>query len=202
MLEMNETEIREALLISQQQGTLVEVYNFADNDTFNVGFVLATDQTFTLILTLDWDAKLNGITAIRLSSIHAVRSQTDYLTTVSFKSQVAQEHNYFDLWGLQAYLANQDYQNHPILLTLVKDAYDHHLPVVIGTNKYKGRDDFEGVIADFEGIKINLHYYNEHDLSSLWEYEILLAKIDYLRMRGSQAATTAKVFQDVFHQTV
>lgn len=86
MLIMNETEIREALLISQQQGTLVEVYNFVDDDTFNVGFVLATDQTFTLILTLDWDAKLNGITAIRLSSIHAVRSRTDYLTTVSFKS--------------------------------------------------------------------------------------------------------------------
>lgn len=39
MLKMNESEIREALLISQQQGTLVEVYNFADNDTFNVGFV-------------------------------------------------------------------------------------------------------------------------------------------------------------------
>ena len=98
---MSPTEIKEALLLSQQNGTLVEVYNFADDDTFNVGFVLATDQSFTLLLTLDWDAKINGLTAIRLTSIRQVRAQTDYLTTVAYKSQVAQAHGYFDIWGLE-----------------------------------------------------------------------------------------------------
>ena len=43
---MNEPQIREQLTISQQQGTLVEVYNFADDDTFNVGFVIAMDPLF------------------------------------------------------------------------------------------------------------------------------------------------------------
>ena len=187
---MSPTEIKEALLLSQQNGTLVEVYNFADDDTFNVGFVLATDQSFTLLLTLDWDAKINGLTAIRLTSIRQVRAQTDYLTTVAYKSQVAQAHGYFDIWGLEAYVATQDYQHKPLLLTLLHDAVDHHLPVVVGTAKYKGT------------IKLTLHYYNEHDLSSLWEYEILLAQIDYLRLRGSQGATTAAILRGVFDTPV
>lgn len=50
---MNEPQIREQLTISQQQGTLVEVYNFADDDTFNVGFVIAMDPLFVLLMTLD-----------------------------------------------------------------------------------------------------------------------------------------------------
>lgn len=195
---MSPTEIKEALLLSQQNGTLVEVYNFADDDTFNVGFVLATDQSFTLLLTLDWDAKINGLTAIRLTSIRQVRAQTDYLTTVAYKSQVAQAHGYFDIWGLEAYVATQDYQHKSLLLTLLHDAVDHHLPVVVGTAKYKGRDDFEGIIHQLGAIKLTLHYYNEHDLSSLWEYEILLAQIDYLRLRGSQGATTAAILRGVF----
>lgn len=47
---MNEPQIREQLTISQQQGTLVEVYNFADDDTFNVGFVIAMDPLFVLLI--------------------------------------------------------------------------------------------------------------------------------------------------------
>ena len=65
---MNEPQIREQLTISQQQGTLVEVYNFADDDTFNVGFVIAMDPLFVLLMTLDWDCKINGLTLVRIKS--------------------------------------------------------------------------------------------------------------------------------------
>ena len=186
---MDESRIREQLTISQQQGTLVEVYNFDDDDTFNVGFVIAMDPLFVLMMTLDWDCKINGLTLIRIKSIHAVRSQTDYLTTCSYKSKVAQEYGYFDVFC------------HVNLLdTLLKDSIKHELPVVIGTNKYKGRDDFEGMVHDLTHIGLTLHYYNEHDLSSLWTYDILLAQIDYLRVRGFQAMQTKAIMDGIFHQ--
>mgnify|MGYP000060845198 CR=1 FL=1 len=165
---MNEPQIREQLTISQQQGTLVEVYNFADDDTFNVGFVIAMDPLFVLLMTLDWDCKINGLTLVRIKSIHAVRSQTDYLTTCSYKSKVAQEYGYFDIFGLQRFLREHDFSHVNLLNTLLKDSIDHELPVVIGTQKYKGRDDFEGMVHELTHIGLTLHYYNEHDLSSLW----------------------------------
>lgn len=197
---MDELQIREQLTISQQQGTLVEVYNFADDDTFNVGFVIEVDQLFVLLLTLDWDCKINGLTLIRVKSIHAVRSQTDYLTTCSYKSKVAQEHGYFDIFHLQQFLREHDFHHVDLLKTLLQDSQDHELPVVIGTQKYKGRDDFEGMIHNLNNVSLTLHYYNEHDLSSLWTYDILLAQIDYLRVRGFQAVQTKAILDGVFHQ--
>ena len=70
--------------------------------------------------------------------------------------------------------------------------------MVIGTDKYKGEDDFEGLINNLSEIKLDLHYINEHDLSSMWDYEILLVKIDYLRVRGTQMMQTKQIMQNVF----
>lgn len=195
---MSPDQIREEFVLAEQNGNLVEVYNFSDDDTFNVGFIIAMDKLFVLLLTIDWDGKINGLTAIRISSIHKVRSYTDYLTTVSLKCKVAKDHHYFDIWGLQEFLRHHNYRGKNILQTLLKDSYDNRLPVVIGTEKYKGQDDFEGLINKLTEINLNLHYFNEHDLSSLWEYEIPLVKIDYLRVRGSQSATSREILRNVF----
>ena len=40
----------------------------------------------------------------------------------------------------------------------------------------------------------------ERSVDGLWEYEILLAQIDYVRVRGTQTATARKVLDQVFHQ--
>ncbi|MCI5812232.1 MAG: hypothetical protein MRZ92_01720 [Lactobacillus sp.] len=195
---MSSSEIKEQLIMAQQQGNLVEVYNFDDDDIFNVGFVIAIDPLFVLLLGIDWDGKINGLTAIRLTSIHKVQAYTDYLTTVSIKCKVAEEHHYFDIWHLQEFLRHHDYQNKNILRTLLTDSFENKLPVVIGTDKYKGEDDFEGLINNLSEIKLDLHYINEHDLSSMWDYEILLVKIDYLRVRGTQMMQTKQIMQNVF----
>lgn len=195
---MSSSEIKEQLIMAQQQGNLVEVYNFDDDDIFNVGFVIAIDPLFVLLLGIDWDGKINGLTAIRLTSIHKVQAYTDYLTTVSIKCKVAEDHHYFDIWHLQEFLRHHDYQNKNILRTLLTDSFENKLPVVIGTDKYKGEDDFEGLINNLFEIKLDLHYINEHDLSSMWDYEILLVKIDYLRVRGTQMMQTKQIMQNVF----
>ena len=195
---MSSSEIKEQLIMAQQQGNLVEVYNFDDDDIFNVGFVIAIDPLFVLLLGIDWDGKINGLTAIRLTSIHKVQAYTDYLTTVSIKCKVAEEPHYFDIWHLQEFLRHHDYQNKNILRTLLTDSFENKLPVVIGTDKYKGEDDFEGLINNLSEIKLDLHYINEHDLSSMWDYEILLVKIDYLRVRGTQMMQTKQIMQNVF----
>lgn len=196
---MSPDEIKQELVIAKQQGHLVEVYNFKGDDIFNVGFVISIDPLFVLLLGIDWDGKINGLTAVRLSSIHKVQSFTDYLTTVAMKCKVAQEHHYFDIWGLQKFLRHHNYDEVSILTSLLQDSYQHHLPVVIGTDKYKGEDDFEGLIVSLDNIQLNVHYFNEHDLSSLWEYNILLAKIDYLRVRGTQCATSKAILRNVFN---
>lgn len=195
---MSSSEIKEQLIMAQQQGNLVEVYNFDDDDIFNVGFVIAIDPLFVLLLGIDWDGKINGLTAIRLTSIHKVQAYTDYLTTVSIKCKVAEDHHYFDIWHLQEFLRHHDYQNKNILRTLLTDSFENKLPVVIGTDKYKGEDDFEGLINNLSEIKLDLHYINEHDLSSMWDYEILLVKIDYLRVLGTQMMQTKQIMQNVF----
>lgn len=195
---MSSSEIKEQLIMAQQQGNLVEVYNFDDDDIFNVGFVIAIDPLFVLLLGIDWDGKINGLTAIRLTSIHKVQAYTDYLTTVSIKCKVAEDHHYFDIWHLQEFLRHHDYQNKNILRTLLTDSFETKLPVVIGTDKYKGEDDFEGLINNLSEIKLDLHYINEHDLSSMWDYEILLVKIDYLRVRGTQMMQIKQIMQNVF----
>lgn len=136
---MTQEQIRAQLAVSKQQGSLVGVHDFDEaGETFDVGFVLAVDELFVLLLGIDWDGKINGLTAIRLASIHRVRSQTDYLTTVSLKCKVAQENGYFDLWHLQDFLHDHDYQGKNILRTLLTDSYQNDLPLVIGTKKYKG----------------------------------------------------------------
>ena len=195
---MSSSEIKEQLIMAQQQGNLVEVYNFDDDDIFNVGFVIAIDPLFVLLLGIDWDGKINGLTAIRLTSIHKVQAYTDYLTTVSIKCKVAEDHHYFDIWHLQEFLRHHDYQNKNILRTLLTDSFENKLPVVIGTDKYKGEDDFEGLINNLSEIKLDLHYINEHDLLSMWDYEILLVKIDYLRVRGTQMMQIKQIMQNVF----
>ena len=85
-------------------------------------------------------------------------------------------------------------------MVTLQDSFKHHLPVVIGTNKYKGQDDFEGILTKVDKMQLTMDYYNEHDLSSLWEYQVFLANVDYLRVRGYQMATTKAIFKEVFHQ--
>lgn len=198
---INHQEIRIQLTIAKQQGKLIEVHNIKGDSYFNVGFVIGIDAAFCLMISIDWDGKINGLIAIRLSSILAVNKGTDYLTTVSEKTKVAHEHNYFDIWHVQKFI-----DDHPemsegnLLMNILKDSAINHLPVVIGTEKYQGADDFTGMIHDLNEITLNLHYLNENDLSSMWTYDIQLKEIDYVRSRGTQMATTKQIMDDVFHQ--
>lgn len=202
MLEQaNNQDIRIQLTIAKQQGKLVEVHNLKGDDYFNVGFVVGIDKNFCLMISIDWDGKINDLIAIRLDSISAVNDQTDYLITVSEKTKVAHEHQYFDIWHVQDFLdQHPEITSGNILMNLLNDAVEHHLPVVIGTKKYHGRDDFSGMIHDLNEITLNLHYFNENDLSSMWSYDIPLSQIDYVRARGTQVATTRQILDDVFHQ--
>ena len=160
MRKESESENRVQLTMAKQQGTLIEVHNLPNDDYFNVGFVVALDPVFCLMISIDWDGKINGLIAIRIKSILYTERHSDYLMTVSEKTKVA--HDY--------------------------------------TEKYKGSDDFTGIITDLTPIKVTIHYYNDHDLSSLWEYDILRAKIDYLRVRGTQMATGKQIFNDIFNE--
>lgn len=199
MEKMTERVVREQLVLAMQQGYLVEVHNLPGDDYFNVGFVVGIDPTFCLLISIDWDGKINGLIVIRISSILAIIKGSDYLTTVSEKTKVAHRYHYFDIWQVQRFL-----DDHPeitsgnLLGNALADAYDHHLPVVVGTQKYKGSDDFVGHIVQLDRIQLVLHYFNEHDLSSLWEYRVLLAQVDYLRFRGTQMATGQQIFRDIF----
>lgn len=201
MEKMTESMVRQELALAKQQGYLVEVHNLPNDDYFNVGFVVGLDPTFCLLISIDWDGKINGLIVIRTSSITAVVKQTDYLTTVSEKTKVAHRYHYFDIWHVQQFLdEHPDIASGNLLGKALHDSYIHQLPVVIGTKKYKGSDDFIGEIVQLDRIQLVLHYFNEHDLSSLWEYQVLLAQIDYLRFRGAQVATGRQILKDIFPQ--
>lgn len=198
---MNENDVRARLAIAKQQGTLVEVHNLPNDEYFNVGFIVAMDPTFCLMISIDWDGKINGLIVIRIKTIQQVVMQSDYLTTISEKTKVAHRYKYFDIWQIQQFL-----DDHPeittgdLLSNVLEDSYQHRLPVVIGTQKYKGSDDFQGLITDLNKIAVTIHYYNERDLSSLWEYQVLRAQIDYVRVRGIQMATSKQILQDIFSE--
>lgn len=104
MTKMKLNEIRAQLAIARQQGTLIEVHNIPNDDYFNVGFVLAIDPLFCLLISIDWDGKINGLIAIRLSSIDYVAKRTDYLMTISEKTKVAHQYHYFDIWQVQKFI--------------------------------------------------------------------------------------------------
>lgn len=195
---MNTAEIRAQLVMAQQQGRMLEVYNFNDDNDFNVGYVIAIDPLFVLMKSIDWDGKLSSLIAIRLTSIHKVRAFTDYLKTVAIKGAVARKNHYYDLWGIERFLKQHHYENKSLLKTMLTQAQAMDEAVVVGTRKYKAQDEFEGFVHQLTAQKLTLHYYNEHDLSSEWEYDILLAQIDYLRAFGTQSATTKAVMRSVF----
>lgn len=195
---MKTNEIKEQLVMAQQQDYLLEIYNFNDDDNFNVGKVIAMDPWFVLVESIDWDGKLNGLILIRISSIHSVKAFTDYLKTVTLKGAVAKEHGYYDIWGVQSWLRQHTYADRRLLNQVLRENFDHHEAVVIGTDRYKAQDEFEGFIHQLNAQSLTLHYFNEHDLSFLWEYDILLAKIDYVRFHGTQAATSSKIIQALF----
>ncbi|KRN59191.1 hypothetical protein [Limosilactobacillus secaliphilus] len=195
---MNTAEIRAQLVMAQQQGRMLEVYNFNDDNDFNVGYVIAIDPLFVLMKSIDWDGKVSSLIAIRLTSIHKVRAFTDYLKTVAIKGAVARKNHYYDLWGTERFLKQHHYENKSLLKTMLTQAQSMDEAVVVGTRKYKAQDEFEGFVHQLTAQKLTLHYYNEHDLSSEWEYDILLAQIDYLRAFGTQSATTKAVMRSVF----
>jgi hypothetical protein len=199
--QSNNQDIKIKLTIAKQQGKLVEVHNIKGDDYFNVGFVVSIDNYFCLMISIDWDGKINGLIAIRIESINEVNDQTDYLTTVSEKTKVAHENNYFDIWQVQRFLdEHPEITNGNILMNVLRDAARNALPVVIGTKKYQGIDDFSGMIHNLNEITLNLHYFNEKDLSSMWSYDIPISQIDYVRSRGTQTATTRQILKDIFHQ--
>lgn len=198
---MKETKIRAQLAIAKQQGTLIEVHNLPGDEYFNVGFVVGIDPTFCLMISIDWDGKINGLIAIRIASIVYTERNTSYLTTISEKTKVAHQYHYFDIWHVQQFLDDQpQFTSGDLLANVLQDSYQQNLPVVIGTQKYKGNDDFEGVITKLDRIQLTLHYFNESDLSSMWEYKVLLAQVDYVRVRGTQMATTRQILHDVFNR--
>ncbi|MRN07627.1 hypothetical protein EAI26_09590 [Lactobacillus sp. 0.1XD8-4] len=201
MRRESENDNRVQLTLAKQQGTLIEVHNLPNDDYFNVGFVVALDPVFCLMISIDWDGKINGLIAIRIKSILYTERHSDYLTAVSEKTKVAHDYGYFDIWQVQKFIDDHpEMMRGDLLSNLLTDSFTNKLPVVIGTDKYKGRDDFTGVITELNAIKLTLHYFNEHDLSSLWEYDILRAKIDYLRVRGAQMATGRQILQDIFKE--
>lgn len=197
--KMNKTAIRAELAIAKQQGTLIEVHNLPGDEYFNVGFVVGIDPTFCLMISIDWDGKINGLIVIRISSIIYTERHTSYLTTISEKTKVAHRYHYFDIWQIQQFLDDHpEITSGDLLANVLQDSYQHQLPVVIGTQKYKGNDDFSGMINQLNHIKLTLHYFNESDLSSMWEYDIFLAQIDYVRVRGTQMATSQQIIHDIF----
>lgn len=201
MKKVSEKDNRVQLTIAMQQGTLIEVHNLPNDEYFNVGFVVALDPVFCLLISIDWDGKINGLLVVRIKSILYTQSHSDYLTTVSEKTKVAHEYHYFDIWQVQKFIDDHPQLTRGNLLTnLLEDSFFNRLPVVIGTSEYKGSDDFIGLITELNSIKLTLHYFNERDLSSLWEYDILRAQIDYLRVRGSQMATGKQILRDIFQE--
>lgn len=199
-MDDNESQIRDTLINAMHEGTLIAIYNLPEtDDNFNVGYVLAVDFNFILLESIDWDGKIFGIDAIRIDSIHELATETDYLETVSVKMSVAQRRGYYDLWHVEDFL-----QGHPEVLkgdlawNLLQDSYNSVLPVVVGTKRYQGSDDFEGILSDLNEESLTIDYYNEHDLSSMWRYSVPLNQVAYVRTRGTQAATTSQILRDIF----
>ena len=129
MRKESESENRVQLTMAKQQGTLIEVHNLPNDDYFNVGFVVALDPVFCLMISIDWDGKINGLIAIRIKSILYTERHSDYLMTVSEKTKVAHDHNYFDIWQVQKFI-----DNHPDItqgnllsnLTIMTMTYLHY----------------------------------------------------------------------------
>lgn len=194
----NVDEIKQELVLAQQKQELITIYNFDGDGTFSVGYVVGMDGVFVLTIGIDMEGKINGLTAIRLSSIHRVARDTDYLTTVQIKQDVARQNGFYDLWHVTDYLQQTDFKTDGILATILQECVETKEPLVIGTRQYKDRDDFEGYIHELTPIKLIMHYLKFEDLSSLWEYEILWAEVDYIRIKGSQAHMCQAILDCVF----
>lgn len=194
----NQDQIKQELVLAQQQHELITIYNFETEGTFSVGYVVGMDGVFVLTVGIDMEGKINGLTAIRLTSIHRVARNTDYLTTVKIKQQVARQNNFYDLWQVEDYLKQADFKTDGILATILNECVTTKEPLVIGTRKYKDRDDFEGYIHALTPIKLTMHYLKFEDLSSLWEYEILWAEVDYIRIKGTQAHMCQAILDQIF----
>lgn len=194
-------EIKQQLVLAQQQNELIAIYNFNTDATFSVGYIIALDSVFVLIKGIDMEGKLNGLNAIRLTSIQHLKRESDYFTTVKIKQAVARKYGYYDIWHIQDVAGKVDFTSHGILASFLKYSYQQKQPIVVGTRKFKDADDFNGYLSALSAIKLNLHYLNFDDLSSLWERDILLADIDYLRVGGTQTYTSMEILRRVFGET-
>ncbi len=193
------TAIQGQLQTAQRQHQLVEVYGFNDPEMFDIGYVVGIDDEFVLLLGHDWDGKINGLTAMRLSRITKVVVDDDYLITLKYKADVAREYDYYDRWGLTKQAATTDYVTGGIFSQLLNQVFNQQQALVIGTNQYNGSDEFQGFITELNAWSLTMHYFNSHDLSSVWEYRVPLEEIEYLRCFGYQAAQTERIFERVFH---
>lgn len=72
MRKESESENRVQLTMAKQQGTLIEVHNLPNDDYFNVGFVVALDPVFCLMISIDWDGKINGLSASFIRNVTVI----------------------------------------------------------------------------------------------------------------------------------
>lgn len=93
-------EIKQGLILAQQQNELIAIYNFNTDATFSVGYIVALDSVFVLIEGIDMEGKLNGLNAIRLTSINHLKRDSDYLRTVQIKQAVAKKNMDIMMFGI------------------------------------------------------------------------------------------------------
>jgi hypothetical protein len=182
---------------------LVEIHHFINPDTYTIGVIMAYDQHFCMVKSIDPNGKINGLLLVNQADIYAIEEDTDYLRALAIKCDLAKKEGYYDIWHVESLIARIDLQQINFLWTFLQSAYQNRRVITIGFTDDADLDaTVTGYIKELNHEIIHINYVDDYDLSSLWTLSCQLEQINYVRLVSFQTHEYAALMRTIFNEQV
>ncbi|MGV0167054.1 hypothetical protein ACRYI5_00455 [Furfurilactobacillus sp. WILCCON 0119] len=198
--------IDEQLDRAQARQQLIAVYNFVDEGTFSVGYVLQQDETHVLLKVIDPNGSINGLQLISKAFIDRVVMRSDYLRSSEVWQHVAETNGYADPWHLATTQQRLTLTPTKLMTSLLRDALQQKLIVNLGTIRQLEDDEvedasFTGFVGDYVGEAVALNYLDPWNLTDAWQIDIEVSAISYVRVGAGECVKMQALMEQYTDET-
>ncbi|HAT54491.1 MAG TPA: hypothetical protein DCW31_04495 [Lactobacillus sp.] len=193
-------DIETQLTTAHDRGLLIAIYNFIDDETFSVGYVMAQDATHVLLKVVDPNGSVNGIQIINKTFITKVLLRSDYLRSTEVWTQTAIAQGRDDPWQVTQWTDQLSINPDNLLTSALQTALRHKWVINLGTIRQLDDEtaedaDFTGFLGDFVGDTLALNYLDPWNLADAWQIDMKLNEINYIRIGAGVCVNMQALFE-------
>ncbi|MFC6254895.1 hypothetical protein ACFP1H_09935 [Secundilactobacillus hailunensis] len=174
--------IREQLSAAQEDGRLVAIFRYGDEDHFLAGNVIALDKKFVLFKRVNQNGATDGAIVIRMKTISKLITESDYLKSLMAIIALACKQHYDDVWHVEKLLSYVDFSQHSILKATLRWAFKADQVVSLGIHPGRSEKTYTGFIASLKHDKLQLNEVEPTDLKARWQVKLAYADLNYVEV--------------------